>query len=215
MAGMFDWLKGGKGKGKARRRTSGGKRGEGRRGRGASRDPRNSTEFINPQPSGNPVAPVPQPTPAAPAPAAPLVHPTPTPTPTPTPAPAPTPGPVAAAPVDSGATQYHTVGPSKAGMVGVLIVKEGAARDEVYKVFDGENTIGRSDTAEIRTDSRDDSVSREHAVIIHESGNFGLKPLKEGTNPTFLNNDEVSGGAGLADGDLIRIGNTTLKFRVS
>jgi pSer/pThr/pTyr-binding forkhead associated (FHA) protein len=52
-------------------------------------------------------------------------------------------------------------------------------------------------------------------MIIHESGNFGLKPLKEGANPTFLNDNEVSGGAALADGDLIRVGNTTLKFRVS
>jgi pSer/pThr/pTyr-binding forkhead associated (FHA) protein len=99
-------------------------------------------------------------------------------------------------------------------MVAILIVKEGKARDEIYKVYDGENTIGRGDNVEVRTDNRDDAVSREHAMIIHESGNFGLKPLKEGTNPTFLNDDEVVGGAALADGDQIRIGNTTLKFRV-
>jgi pSer/pThr/pTyr-binding forkhead associated (FHA) protein len=127
-----------------------------------------------------------------------------------------TPAPPPAAPAqDAGATQYHSVGSSKSGLVGVLIVKEGAAKDEIHKVFDGENTIGRGEAAEIRTDNRDDAVSREHAMIIHESGNFGIKPLKEGTNPTFLNNNEVSGGATLADGDLIRVGNTTLKFRVS
>jgi pSer/pThr/pTyr-binding forkhead associated (FHA) protein len=127
-----------------------------------------------------------------------------------------TPAPPPAAPAqNAGATQYHSVGSAKGGLVGVLIVKDGVAQDEIYKIHDGENTIGRGETAEIRTDSRDDAVSREHAMIIHESGNFGIKPLKEGSNPTFLNNNEVSGGSALADGDLIRVGNTTLKFRAS
>ena len=136
--------------------------------------------------------------------------------PTPAAAPVAAHAPVVPAPAaDSGATQYHAVGSSQGGLVGILIVKEGKARDEIYRVHDGENTIGRGDSAGIRTDSRDDAVSREHAMIIHESGSFGLKPLKEGTNPTYLNEEEVTGGAALADGDLIRIGNTTLKFRVS
>ena len=94
-------------------------------------------------------------------------------------------------------------------------VKDGLSRDEVYRVYDGESTIGRGETAQIRTDNQDATVSREHAMIIHESGSFGIKPLKEGTNPTFLNEVEVNGGAELADGDLIRIGNTTLKLRLS
>ncbi len=199
MAGMFDWLKGGKRKGRARRRSGGRKGGDVRRRRGAQqRDPGNSTEFISPQQYGDTGEVVPAPPPRPPAPVA---------------TPVPSPPPVAQ---DAGATQYQAVGSNTGGgLVGVLIVKDGKARDEVYKVHDGENTIGRGDAAEIRTDSRDDAVSREHAMIIHEAGSFGIKPLKEGTNPTFLNDDEVSGGAALADGDLIRIGNTTLKFRVS
>ncbi len=223
---MFDWLKGGggKGKGKGRRRTSGG----GRRGGGSGgprrrtaqhRDPANSTEFIN---TSDPAHPEPagfdDPMPAPPAPAAAAAAPH-TATP-PRAQSAPVPAPVALPPApggspDSAATQYHAVGPTGGGVVGILIVKEGTARDEIYKVFDGENAIGRGDEARIRTDARDQSISRVHAQIIHEGGNFGIKPLKEGTNPTFLNDDEVSGGAPLADGDLIRIGNTTLKFRVS
>jgi hypothetical protein len=222
MAGMFDWLKsGGKGKGKARRRSGGGKRDGAARRKGAQqrRDPGNSTEFIAPQQLGSPApgAPAPPLPPAAPPPVAhaappPMAPPMAPPSPPLTPpvvAPAPTPS------ADSGATQYHSIGPSRGGLVGILIVKDGKARDEIYKIHDGENTIGRGDSAEIKTDSRDDAVSREHAMIIHESGSFGLKPLKEGTNPTYLNDDEVSGGAALADGDTIRIGNTTLKFRVS
>jgi hypothetical protein len=200
MAAMFDWMKGDKGKGKARRRSSGGKRSDGAKRRGAAtkRDPSNSTEFIAP----------PQQAEAAPA-------------PTPSAAPAPAAAPVAAAPpqpaaADAGATQYHAVGNvSTVSMVGILIVKTGKAMDEIYKVYDGENIMGRGPTAQVRTDNQDDAISREHATIIHESGSFGIKPLKEGMNPTFLNDVEVAGGAALADGDLIRIGNTTLKFRTS
>ena len=51
-------------------------------------------------------------------------------------------------------------------------------------------------------------------MIIHESGIFEIKALKEGKNPTFLNEAEVSGSAELTDGDLIRIGNTIMKFRL-
>jgi hypothetical protein len=205
MAGILDWLKGGRSKSKGRVRPSsrGGRSDSGKRRGAQRRDPSNSTEFIGSQPVSPTTPPAHQ---AAPVPP---------PLPPVTPAAA-TPAPPPAAPAqDAGATQYHSVGSSKSGLVGVLIVTEGAAKDEIHKVFDGENTIGRGEAAEIRTDNRDDAVSREHAMIIHESGNFGIKPLKEGTNPTFLNNNEVSGGATLADGDLIRVGNTTLKFRVS
>ena len=99
--------------------------------------------------------------------------------------------------------------------MGILIVKEGDTKDEIYRVLDGENTIGRGDEAKVCTGNQDTSISRLHAMIIHDEGSFGLRPLKEGTNPTYLNDKEVSGGAGLADGDLIRIGNTTLKFRMT
>lgn len=228
MAGMFDWMKGGGKKNKGRRRSSGGKGrgggGGGRRRAPAKRDPANATEFIGGDAPAAHDDPTPAPpaavSPSAPAPPPPAPGPTATPAPpavpvAPAAAPAPAP-PAPAAPVaDSAATQYHAVGPVGGGVVAVLICKDGTARDEIYKVFDGENIIGRGDEAQIRTDPRDQSISRAHAQIIHESGNFGIKPLKEGTNPTFLNEDEVSGGAPLGDGDLIRVGNTILKFRVS
>ena len=98
-------------------------------------------------------------------------------------------------------------------MVGLLVAIRGKLKDEVYKIYDGENILGRGPTTQIRIDSREDSVSREHCAIIHESGNFGIKPLKD-TNPTFLNDEQVQGGAALTDGDELRTGDSTFKFRV-
>ena len=90
---------------------------------------------------------------------------------------------------------------------------DGKLRDEVFKVFDGENTLGRLETAEVYLGEGDVRVSREHAQIIHREGAFGLKPLKE-DNPTFLNGNLVEGGAPLSDGDEIGLGDSKLRFRV-
>ena len=97
-------------------------------------------------------------------------------------------------------------------MVAILIGVDGKLRDEVYKVFDGENTLGRQG-AEVQLGDRDDAISREHAQIIHREGAFGLKPLKD-DNPTLLNGEIVQGGAPLSDGDEITLGDSKLRFRV-
>ena len=102
--------------------------------------------------------------------------------------------------------------PSSSGVVAILIGVDGKLRDEVYKVFDGENTLGRQG-AEVQLGDRDDAISREHAQIIHREGAFGLKPLKD-DNPTFLNGEIVDGGAPLSDGDEITLGDSKLRFRV-
>jgi pSer/pThr/pTyr-binding forkhead associated (FHA) protein len=103
--------------------------------------------------------------------------------------------------------------PSARGVVAVLIGVDGKLRDEVFKVFDGENTLGRLETAEVYLGEGDVRVSREHAQIIHREGAFGLKPLKD-DNPTFLNGNVVEGGAPLSDGDEIGLGDSKLRFRV-
>jgi pSer/pThr/pTyr-binding forkhead associated (FHA) protein len=115
---------------------------------------------------------------------------------------------------DAGSTRMISVpGVSQAGVVGVLIAVDGKIRDEIYKVRDGENRMGRLPSGDVVFDDRDDSISREHALIIHQHGSFGIKPLRE-SNPTFVNGDQIEGGASLSDGDTIQLGNTTLKFRI-
>jgi len=102
---------------------------------------------------------------------------------------------------------------ARGAVTGVLVGIEGKLEGEVYKVRDGENRLGRAPTAEIRLDDRDETVSREHALIIHRDGAFGIKPLKA-DNPTFVNGEEVEGGTSLSDGDEIRVGRSTFRFRV-
>ena len=135
--------------------------------------------------------------------------------PPPAPVPAAPPRPAAPASADAGATRILSLPVAARGAVaGVLIGIEGKLEGEVYKVRDGENRLGRAPTAEIRLDDRDETVSREHALIIHRDGAFGIKPLKP-DNPTFVNGEEVEGGASLSDGDEIRVGRSTFRFRVA
>ena len=208
--GFFDRFKRGR---RGRRGGRDGSRGRGqgeRRRESARRDPHMETEFVEtmpPPPAAGPppVASAP-PLAAAPPPRAAVSPPR---------AGAPTPPPARFAPDgDAGKTRIVKVGlPPVSGVVAVLIGIDGKLRDEVFKVFDGENTLGRVANAEIYLGDRDDSISREHAQIIHREGAFGLRPLKE-DNPTFINGDRVEGGAPLSDGDEVGLGDSKLRFRV-
>ncbi|MCK5690744.1 FHA domain-containing protein [Myxococcota bacterium] len=71
--------------------------------------------------------------------------------------------------------------------------------------------LGRvQDVADVVVD--DGLASRYHASVIHESGNFILSDM-DSTNGTFLNEIPV-GRVELKNGDVIRIGNTTVVFEV-
>lgn len=174
-----------------------------------SRDPRSDTEYAHP------IAPayVPPPPPVVERvpPAAPPAWVEARPAPPPAPV-APPPPPVKSG--DSGATRILTLDSSSHGAVkGVLIGIDGKLAGEIFKVRDGENRVGRSASAEIRLDDGEDAISREHAIIIHRDGAFGIKALKR-DNPTWVNDEQVEGGT-LSDGDLIRVGRNTFRFRVA
>jgi hypothetical protein len=120
-----------------------------------------------------------------------------------------------ATPNDGGQTRLITVPAAPRGaVVAVLIGISGRLSGEVYKVHDGENRMGRLKGAEIALDGRDDTISREHAVIIHREGAFGLKPLRP-DNPTWVNGEQVDEGTPLSDGDQIRVGQSTFRFRTA
>lgn len=171
------------------------------------RDSRTDTEFVRTGPPS--YAPQPQPvTPPAPEPV-----PIPVAPPQMVAPPPPAAKPIASA--DPSATRILSLGTAARGAVtGVLIGIEGKLEGEVYSVRDGENRIGRAPGAEIRVDDRDDAISREHALLIHRDGAFGIKPLKT-DNPTWVNGEPVEGGASLSDGDRITIGRSTFRFRVA
>jgi pSer/pThr/pTyr-binding forkhead associated (FHA) protein len=130
----------------------------------------------------------------------------------------PAPPPVAAQPVpsgDPGQTRIITAPAAARGpVVGVLIGIGGRLVGDVYKIHDGENRMGRLRNADIALDARDDTISREHALIIHQDGSFGLKPLRS-DNPTFVNGEPVEDGVPLSDGDQIKVGQSTFRFRTA
>jgi pSer/pThr/pTyr-binding forkhead associated (FHA) protein len=125
-------------------------------------------------------------------------------------APRPAPAAAPAAANTTAATEYvdvRAILPNQ--VVGVLVVIEGELEGEVYRVYDGDNRLGRSPDCEIELPSR--KISREHAKLIHQDGTFAIAPLS-GKNPTILN-DEQTEGAELGDGDILKLGRTKLKFR--
>ena len=113
---------------------------------------------------------------------------------------------------DAGATQYFAVTPEETpDLVAVLVAVEGPLRGEIFRVEDGENRIGR-ENCNIRL--RSGRVSRFHTRITHAEGRFSIESnsvIRE-DNPTLVNGESVLEAA-LADGDVIAVGDCSLKFR--
>ena len=107
-------------------------------------------------------------------------------------------------------TVYHlTADYSKDEVTGVLIAIDGELKGEVFKLFHGENKLGRARASDVVLSSK--WISREHAMVVNQDGVFAIIPLTE-KNRTHVNDREVD-GAELLDGDTIRLGHTTFRFR--
>lgn len=107
-------------------------------------------------------------------------------------------------------TQYITAPKLDSGPVaGVLVGIEGELEGEVYKIRPGENKLGRSESCDVVLPSV--KISREHATIFHEEGIFGIAPLSD-KNATFVNDEPIEASE-LSDGDVIRMGSSTFRFR--
>lgn len=90
-----------------------------------------------------------------------------------------------------------------------LIVLAGADVGKMFKLADGETTLGRSHRADVRID--DDSISRFHAKLTLTGQEVQIEDLGS-SNGTLVNGEKVGRNA-LTDGDKIRLGETTiLKF---
>lgn len=111
---------------------------------------------------------------------------------------------------DPGATRYHAIPDvAKPRVAGVLVAVDGELAGELYRVSDGETRLGRSPECEAVLQS--EWISRQHARIRHQDGVFVIAPLSD-KNPTIVN-DEPTEGRELEDGDFVRLGRTTLRFR--
>lgn len=70
--------------------------------------------------------------------------------------------------------------------------------------------LGRRASSDLALD--DIEVSRRHAVIEYQSPSYVLRDLGS-TNGTLLNGRRITGSALLADGDIIELGGSRLRFR--
>ena len=89
-----------------------------------------------------------------------------------------------------------------------LIVKCEGHPDTVVKLDEAETLIGRAPSSNLQLP--DDSISREHAVILFEDGAFTVEDLQS-TNGIRVNGKKLR-SAPLVHGDEIKIGQTTLVF---
>jgi hypothetical protein len=110
-----------------------------------------------------------------------------------------------------GATQYFQVSQPAGDLVGVLVGVSGPLKGQLYSVGDGDTRLGR-EGCEITL--RSQRISRYHAKIVHVEGAFVIEanPEVSGRNPTVLNDQQIDAEA-LSDGDVIRLGDCSFKFR--
>lgn len=123
----------------------------------------------------------------------------------------PTSAPPNTAPPDTAAeaTLYTSPSASAGKVVAVLIGVGGKLENEVYRIFDGPNKIGRHDDCEVTLPSK--RISREHCLLTNRGAMFEIKPLSD-RNPTRVNGEETE-GTELSDGDELGIGDATFRFR--
>jgi hypothetical protein len=83
-----------------------------------------------------------------------------------------------------------------------------------FKLFEGRNTIGSKSSNDITI--QDNEVSSLHGLILFKKNKFILTD-ELSTNGTFLNGEELipRNTYELNDGDEIKIGNTTLLFKMA
>jgi hypothetical protein len=111
-------------------------------------------------------------------------------------------------------TGYHEVlGGGQEATDAFLVVQEGGGltKGDHFDLFGGVS-LGRSADADIRLDDR--YASGFHARVFNRSGVYVVEDLNS-TNGTLLNSRELHGEAELSAGDVIRIGDTELRFEVS
>jgi hypothetical protein len=84
-----------------------------------------------------------------------------------------------------------------------------------YRIFEGQNTVGRETSSTIRI-IHDKSISSRHATLLVRGGSCFIKD-ELSANPSFVNDQEVAPGSTvqIKDGDRIKFGTTDFLFRTS
>ena len=97
-------------------------------------------------------------------------------------------------------------------LVGVLYSTSIDAMGVLFNVYEGKNPIGRNGDNSIVI-ATDGTVSGNHAEILYRMGEFSIFDTRS-TSGTFVNDEYIgSRDTMLNDGDVIKVGVTTLLFR--
>ncbi|MGB7242114.1 MAG: FHA domain-containing protein [Sulfitobacter sp.] len=98
--------------------------------------------------------------------------------------------------------------------VGWVVVVKGPGRGESFTLLSGMSSIGRGDDQSIQLDFGDRAISRSiHAAIVYDPETTKFQLGHGGkSNIVRLNDNPVISNETLKDGDLIRIGETTIRF---
>jgi len=86
-----------------------------------------------------------------------------------------------------------------------------ALGERTFPLTEGENIVGRDPQCTVWLD--ESGVSRRHASIVVTGGSATLEDL-DSKNGTFIRSRRVDEPRELVDGDLIRFGSTTARFRM-
>lgn len=116
-------------------------------------------------------------------------------------------------PVQEVQQQFQNLKPQNIGrkLVGWLVSYTLDPLGQDFKLREGRNIIGSDQACDIVIP--DNQVSGKHLTILYRMGEFKFKD-ELSTNGTFVNDTFVEEGV-LKDGDVIRIGQTVLKFRTA
>lgn len=100
--------------------------------------------------------------------------------------------------------------PPEKNAAGNRLVSIGSSPPREYSLDKATIAIGSHPSNDIVLD--DTTVSRRHAAITRNTDKCELADLGS-TNGTFVNNQRIAQPTRLGDGDLLRFGNTQMKFR--
>jgi hypothetical protein len=96
-------------------------------------------------------------------------------------------------------------------VVGWLVALDGPQQGEDFRLRDGQNLIGADPAVDVRLQG--EAIAARHASLRHRDGVFALTDL-DSVHGTFLNDATISiARETLVDGDRLRIGTVTLKFK--
>jgi diguanylate cyclase (GGDEF)-like protein len=91
-----------------------------------------------------------------------------------------------------------------------LLVLGGELNGTVFDLKTSENSFGRSEDNTYLLES--ESISRKHFKVTVTAGNQAVLEDLKSSNGTYLNNSKIPGPTALRQGDVIQVGNISLKY---